>query len=55
MIEGLPYEQPRSDIDRMIAALAQRQLGQENVVAENDAYRNEVNSTRHGQRTGMRR
>lgn len=25
VIEGLPDEQPRSDIDRMIAALAQRQ------------------------------
>lgn len=55
MIEGLPYEQPRSDIDRMIAALAQRQYGQENAVAENDVHRNEVSSTRHGQRTAMRR
>lgn len=51
----MPYEQPRSDIDRMIAALAQRQYGQENSISENDTNRYELNNSRHGQRTGMRR
>lgn len=39
----------------MIAALAQRQYGQDNAVAENELSRNELNNARHGQRTGMRR
>lgn len=55
VIEGLPYEQPRSDIDRMIAALAQRQYGQENSNAENDLSRSESFNIRYVQRTGMRR
>lgn len=46
---------PRSDIDRMIAALAQRQYGDGTVNGEMEAIRNEQNSTRHMQRTGMRR
>lgn len=54
VIEGLP-DMPRSDIDRMIAALAQRQYGDGTVNGEIEAIRNEQNSTRHMQRTGMRR
>lgn len=62
VIEGLPSEPPRSDIDRMIAALAQRQYGadadqQENGdrQEQNDNPLRQMASPRSGHRTGMRR
>lgn len=63
VIEGLPSEPPRSDIDRMIAALAQRQYGDEASAQQDERDRQEQNdnplrqlaSPRAGQRTGMRR
>lgn len=61
VIEGLPSEEPpRSDIDRMIAALAQRRYGdgpdpadQQEVPEENPLR--QMQSPRSGHRTGMRR
>lgn len=55
VIEGLPDEQPRSDIDRMIAALAQRQHRQENASVESESSRNDAGLNRYAQRTAMRR
>lgn len=49
VIEGLPYE-PRSDLDRMIAALAQRQYGQENASGEVEQARSEAGAARYLQR-----
>lgn len=64
VIEGLPSENPRSDIDRMIAALAQRQYGpggQDPVEPDppqqepQDNLLRQLSSPRSGHRTGMRR